>query len=81
LIPFGKYSRGAENMLVSDRGISLLASLTPQVNNNTNYPNSNNKARYIIPNNSRNPVRFFKRYIKISIYYTLEPYSLQHCYY
>jgi len=66
-------------MLVSDRGISLLASLTPEVSNNANCPNSNNKARYIIPNNSRNPVLFFQKiYKNINILHagTVQPSTL-----
>jgi hypothetical protein len=45
-------------VLVFDRGISLLASLTPEVSKNTNCSNSNNKARYIIANNNSNGVLF-----------------------
>lgn len=60
-------------MLLSDRVIALLASFTPEVSNNTNCSNTNNKARYIIVNNNKNDVSFFfKRYTKMLIHYTPE---------
>jgi hypothetical protein len=51
-------------MLAPDRGISLLAYLTPEVSKDTNCSNSNNKARYIIPNNNTNGVHLFSKVIQ-----------------